>query len=122
MPYSVPTVAWVNIRTAPSTSLMTQLSGVLSVSFERGRQRLTDDIQGLTAVIEFYGSAFGLTDKPNIGTPIVIGTSNNQGYFSGYVTDIERTYGIPYNAGTGKAPEDRIIVRAAGTLALSGAT
>lgn len=120
MPYTPPTVAYVSIRTAPLTSLMTQISGVISVSFERGRQRLVDDIQGLTAIIEFYGSAFGLTDKPEIGTPIVIGTSDNQGYFSGYVTDIERTYGIPYKSGVG--PEDRIVVRAAGALALAGAT
>lgn len=122
MPYSAPTIATVNIRTSPLTSVMTQVPGVISISLERGRQRLIDDIQGLTATIEFYGSAFGLTDLPRIGTPIVIGASNNQGYFSGYVIDITRTYGIPYASGLGYGPEDRIIVTAAGILARAGAT
>lgn len=118
MPYTAPTV---NYSTAMNGTYTT-LTGVLSVSFNRGRQRFIDPFPSTSCQIE-------LIPANSYATPIAVGqyidvrqtnSSSSEAYFVGQITDIDRIYDMPYNAGSGAAPGDRIIITALGPTGLCG--
>ena len=118
MAYTAPTVSY-------ATSIggtYTTLTGVQSILINRGRQRFQDPIPNTVAVIE-------LIPADTYATPLAIGqyldvrTSNSAtapSWFVGRISDVERVYDIPYNAGTGKAPGDRIIITVQGAIGVAG--
>jgi hypothetical protein len=86
-------------------------SQVINVNVRIGRQKITDRWVPDICQIELIPSS--TFTAPTIGSFVkltVTGASNQA--FYGPVTDVQRTYGIPYNAGTGAAPADRVIVTA----------
>lgn len=120
MPYTPPTVNY-------STTLngtYTTLTGVQSVSIRRGRTYFQDNFPGSRCVIELI-PANSYTTPLAIGQYIDVRTTNSgtsPAYFVGQITDVERVYEMPYNAGTGAAPGDRIIITAAGPLGMIAST
>lgn len=118
MPYTAPTV---NYSTAMNGTYTT-LTGVLSVSFNRGRQRFMDPFPPTSCQIE-------LIPANSYATPLEVGqfidvrptnSASSEAYFVGEITDVERTYDMPYNSVTGAAPGDRIRITALGALGLIG--
>jgi hypothetical protein len=86
-------------------------SQVINVSLRIGRQKITDRWTPDICQVELIPSSTFST--PTIGSFVkltVTGASNQA--FYGPVTDVQRTYGIPYNSGTGAAPADRVVVTA----------
>lgn len=118
MPYTPPTVNY-------ATSLggtYTTLTGVQSVTITRGRQRFQDPFPATQMRVE-------LIPANSYTTPLAVGqvidvrptnTATNPAYFSGIITDVQRSYSFPYNAGTGAAPADRITITASGPTGLVG--
>lgn len=113
MPYTPPKVFY-------STTLMgtyTELTGVQSINIVRGRQRFTDPFQGSQCVIELI-PANSYSTALAVGQLLDIRASNSgssPAFFAGQISDVQRTYGIPYNASnTPNAPADRIIITATG--------
>jgi len=121
MPYTAPTVNY----SATNNGTYTTLTGVQSVSIRRGRQRFQDPVTQSTCTIE-------LIPANSYTLPLAIGqfidvrdanTSTSPCYFTGQITDVTRTYDIPYNSTTGAAPGDRITITASGgTGAIGSAT
>ena len=120
MPYTPPTVNYSTTINGTYTSL----TGIQSVSINRGRQRFNDNFAGNTCTVD-------LIPATSYATPLAIGqfidvrTTNAAGspaYFVGTITDIERKYAIPYNTSTGLAAADRIIISATGTTGALGKT
>lgn len=112
MPYTAPTVNYC----ATLDGTYTSLTGIQSVAVSRGRRRFQDNFEASRCVIE-------LIPATSYATPLAIGqfidvrasnTATAAAYFVGVITDVERSYGIPYNSGTGAAPEDRITITATG--------
>lgn len=112
MPYAPPTVNY----SATIDGTYTSLTGVQSISINRGRQRNTDPFPQSSCVIE-------LIPANSYAVPLAIGqfidvrqtnSSASRAFFSGRITDVERFYGMPYNSGTGAAPADRIRITATG--------
>jgi hypothetical protein len=90
------------------------------VSISRGRQRNTDPFPQSSCVIE-------LIPANSYALPLAIGqfidvrqtnSSLSRAFFAGRITDVERSYGIPYNSGTGAAPADRIRITATGGIGI----
>lgn len=113
MPYTPPAVSY----STAINGTYTQLTGVQAVNIRRGRQYFQDNFPGTRCTIE-------LIPATSYATPLAIGqwidvrTSNSSSaaaYFVGQITDVERFYGMPYNAGTGSAPADRIVITATGS-------
>jgi len=118
MPYTAPTV---NYSTAVNGTYTT-LTGVQSVAISRGRQRFQDPFPQSSCVVE-------LIPATSYATPLAIGQyidvrASNAGtavcYFQGRITDVERSYAMPYNSGTGYAPADRIRITASGGTGILG--
>lgn len=112
MPYTAPTV---NYSTAVNGTYTT-LTGIQSVAITRGRQRFQDPYPQSSCVVE-------LIPANSYATPLAIGqyidvrasnTATADCYFQGRITDVQRSYAIPYNSGTGNAPADRITITATG--------
>lgn len=112
MPYTAPTVNY----SATNNGTYTTLTGVQSVNINRGRQRFQDPFPQSTCTVE-------LIPANSYALPLAIGQfidvrDTNSGtspcYFAGQITDVTRTYDIPFNAGTGAAPGDRITITASG--------
>ena len=119
MPYTAPTVNYSPSSGPPNWQTLT---GVQSVSISRGRQRFQDPIAQTNATIE-------LIPATSYSTPLAIGQNidvrdtnadNSPCYFYGRITDIQRSYDMPYNSGTGYAPGDRITISAAGATGVLG--
>lgn len=99
------------------------LTGIQSINITRGRQRATDPFQGSQCVVE-------LIPANTYATPLEIGqffdvratnSAASPALFAGRITDVQRTYGIPYNASnTIAAPADRIIITATGGTGVIG--
>jgi hypothetical protein len=113
MAYTCPTVNY-------STTLngtYTQLTGVQSVSIRRGRTYFQDNFAGSRCVIELV-PANSYTTPLAIGQYIDVRVTNSasaDAYFVGRITDVERTFDIPYSASaTVNAPGDRITITAVG--------
>jgi hypothetical protein len=118
MPYTAPTVNYATTMDGTYTTL----TGVLSVTFNRGRQRFMDPFPPTSCQIE-------LIPANSYATPLAIGqfidvrqtnSSGSEAYFVGQITDVTRAYDMPYNAGTGAAPGDRIVITALGPTGLCG--
>lgn len=116
MTYAAPTV---NYRD-PSTGDWLTMSGVQSVNISRGRQRFQDPFTQTSAVIEIIPTA---TTTFSVGQMIDVRNANDESspcYFQGRITDVQRSYAMPYNAGTGATPADRIRISAAGATGQIG--
>lgn len=120
MPYTPPTV---NYSTS-MTGTYTTLTGVKSVSFNRGRQRFIDPFPSTSCVIE-------LIPANSYATPLAVGqyidvrptnSAASPAYFVGQISDVQRFYDMPYNPSTGAAPGDRIVITALGPLGILGRT
>jgi hypothetical protein len=118
MPYTPPTVNY----STTINGAYTTLTGVQSVSINRGRQRFQDPFPPTNCTIE-------LIPATTYATPLAVGqfidvrdtnSGSSPAYFVGLITDVTRTYAIPYNSGTGYAPGDRITITAAGPVGLVG--
>jgi hypothetical protein len=112
MPYTPPTVNY----SATIDGTYTSLTGVQSVSINRGRQRIADPFPQSSCVVE-------LIPANSYALPLAIGqffdvrqtnSDSSRAFFAGRITDVERIYAIPYNSGTGAAPADRIRITATG--------
>lgn len=95
----------------------TELTGIQSINISRGRQRFIDPFAGSTCTIELI-PANSYSPDLAIGQFLDIRASNSASspaVFVGHITDIERSYGIPYDAGnTIAAPADRITISCTG--------
>lgn len=114
MTYTAPTVNY----SATINGTYTSLTGIQSVSINRGRQRFQDNFNQTSCVIE-------LIPANSYALPLAVGqfidvrdanTSTSPCYFSGVITDVSRRYQMPYNAGTGAAPDDQITITATGAV------
>lgn len=112
MPYTAPTVNY----SATPNGTYTTLTGVQSVVINRGRQRFQDPVRQSSCTIELVPAA-------SYALPLAVGqyidvktanTATSDCYFSGVITDVSRTYAIPYNSVSGSAPADRITISASG--------
>lgn len=112
MPYTPPAVSY----SSTLNGTYTQLTGVQSVNIRRGRAFFQDNFPATRCTVE-------LIPANSYATPLAIGqwldvrTSNSSSaaaYFVGQITDVERSYDMPYTAATGYAPGDRIIITATG--------
>jgi hypothetical protein len=118
MPYTAPTVNYC----ATIDGTYTSLTGIQTVSISRGRQRFQDNFTQTNCTIE-------LIPATTYALPLAVGqfidvrnanTDTSPCYFNGRITDIQRNYSIPYNSGTGYAPQDRIIITATGPTGALG--
>lgn len=121
MPYTAPTVNY----SATPMGTYTSLTGVQSVSIRRGRQRFQDPYTQSSCVIELIpANSYALPLA--IGQSIDVRATNSAStpcYFQGRITDVTRTYEIPYDPVTGAANQDRITITATGgTGAIGSAT
>jgi hypothetical protein len=118
MPYTPPNVYYASVF----DGTYTKLDGIQSVSINRGKSRFQDPTGVTQCQIELipqstYPAAI------TIGQFIDIRETNSGGssaYFVGRITDIERTYDIPYNSGTGVAPGDRVTITVTGGTGVLG--
>jgi hypothetical protein len=100
----------------------TTIDNLQEVSCTVGRQNITDSWSASQAAFTFrYPTGFasplaGL----NVGTPIRLNSPNSStgGTWSGYVKDVQVSWGIPYVAGVGQA--DFLTIQAEGALASWG--
>ena len=93
----------------------TKLDGVQSVSIKRGKSRFQDPTTASQCSIELIPQS--TFPAMSIGQFIDIRDSNSgssSAYFVGKITDIDRSYAIPYNAGTGAAPGDQVTITVTG--------
>jgi hypothetical protein len=112
MPYTTPTVNYC----ATLDGTYTSLTGIQSVSINRGRQRFSDNFTPTNAVIDLIPAATYAVPLA-VGQFIDIRTTNSASspaYFVGTITDVERQYAMPYNTVSGVAPADRITITATG--------
>ena len=119
MTYTAPTVNY----SATLNGTYTSLTGIQSVSINRGRQRFQDNFLQTSCVIE-------LIPADSYALPLAVGqfidvrdanTSTSPCYFAGRITDVSRRFDMPYNAGTGAAPGDRITITATGAIGVLAA-
>ena len=95
--------------------IYTKLDGVQSVSINRGKARFQDSSTASQCSIELIPQS--TFPSMTIGQFIDIRDTNSgasAAYFSGKITDIQRSYAIPYNSGTGAAPADRVVISITG--------
>jgi hypothetical protein len=120
MSYIAPTVNYSAIIDGTYTSL----PGVQSVSITGGRQRFQDNFQHTNCVIELIP-----TDTFSSFMPLAVGqfidvrdanTDVSPCYFAGIITDVSRKFSMPFNAVTGAAPGDRIVITATGGVGVLG--
>ena len=113
MPYTPPKV-WYS---ATINGTYTELTGIQSINIRRGRQQYTDPFSQSQCTIELI-PANSYSPALAIGQFIDIRATNSAAspaFFAGRITDISRSYGIPYNASaTIAAPADRITITATG--------
>jgi hypothetical protein len=114
MPYTTPTVNY----SATLNGTYTSLTGIQSVSINRGRQRFQDNFPQTSCVIE-------LIPANSYALPLAVGqfidvrdanSSSSPAYFVGAITDVSRQFAMPYKSGTGAAPQDRITITATGAV------
>lgn len=118
MPYTAPVICY----NSGASATWYELTGVQSVNISRGRQRFQDPVNQSSAVIELI-PATSYTLPLAVGQTIEVRTANDgtaDCYFQGRVTDIQRSYAFPYNAGTNYAPGDRITISATGATGIIG--
>jgi len=120
MSYTAPTVNY----SATLDGTYTSLTGVQSISITRGKQRYQDNFSQNTCVIELIpASSYTLPLAINQYIDIRdANTSTSPCYFAGVITDVQRSFDIPFNSVTGSAPNDRIIITATGATGKLGST
>lgn len=118
--YTLPIVSYFDNRMANYTTL----TGVQSVVVRRGRTFFQDPWSASTITIE-------LVPATSYAVPIEVGQKidlrsgsslTSRRWFHGQITSVQRVYGMPYNAGTGYAPQDRIIITGTGGTGLVAMT
>jgi hypothetical protein len=120
MAYTVPVVSYAAVNNFEGT--YTALTGIQSVSINRGRRRFQDQFAPTVCTIELI-PANSYTVPLEVGQWIDVRTSNvssADAYFTGRISDVERDYSFPYNSGTGAAPADRITITALGAMGSMG--
>jgi len=119
MAYTAPTVNYC----ATMDGTYTTLTGVQNVRVTRGRQRFQDPFPPTTLTVE-------LIPANSYAVPLAVGQfidvkdtniAASSAYFVGQITDVQRSYGIPYNSVSGAAPADRITITATGATGVIGA-
>jgi hypothetical protein len=114
MTYTPPTVNY----SATHNGTYTTLTGIQSVSLRRGRQRFQEPFSQSICTIE-------LIPANSYALPLAIdqfidirdtNSASSPCYFEGQITDVTRTYDLPYNNVSGAAPGDRITVTATGAV------
>ena len=111
MAYTPPNVYYASVF----NGTYTKLDGVQSVSISRGKSRFQDPQTASQCSIELIPQS--TFPSITIGQFIDIRDSNSgssSAYFVGKITDIQRSYAIPYNAGTGATPADRVVITVTG--------
>jgi len=111
MPYTAPNVYYASVF----DGTYTKLDGVQSVSISRGKSRFQDPQTASQCSVELIPQS--TFPSMTIGQFIDIRDSNSgasSAYFAGKITDIQRSYAIPYNAGTGATPADRVTITVTG--------
>jgi hypothetical protein len=118
MTYTAPTVNYSATRTGTYTSL----TGIQSVSINRGRQRFQDNFtQSILTVELIPADSYALPLA--VGQFIDVRDANNGSspcYFFGVISDVSRKFDMPYNSVSGAAPGDRITITATGPVGLIG--
>lgn len=112
MPYTPPNVYYATTF----NGTYTKLDGVESVSITRGKSRFQDAVSASQCVIEIIPQTT-FPASMQLGQFIDIRDTNSgasSAYFVGKIIDIERKYSIPYDAVTGFAPADRVIITITG--------
>lgn len=120
MPYTTPKVTY----SATYNGGFAQLSGVQSATVTRGRQYFQDNFSGSQCNVELI-AADSYTLPLAVGQWLELRETTSQYspcYFSGRITDVNRTYGMKYDSGTGAAPSDRIFITAVGATGMLGTT
>lgn len=119
MPYTAPKVFY----SATINGTYTELGNIQSINITRGRQRFTDPFVSSQCSIELI-PANSYSPALEIGQFLDVRLTNSSAspaYFNGRITDIERRYGIPYNASnTIAAPQDRITITVTGGTGILG--
>jgi hypothetical protein len=113
MSYSPPGVFY----SATLDGTYTALTGIQSVSINRGRQRFQDNFLPTSCIIELI-PADSYTVPLEVGQFLDVREGNDANficYFQGVITDVNRRFDMPYDSGTGAAPGDRITITATGT-------
>jgi hypothetical protein len=112
MTYTAPVASY----SATLDGTYTALTGIQSISVNRGRQRFQDNFLPTSCVIE-------LIPANSYALPLTVGqfidvrdanTSTSPCYFAGRITDVSRRFDMPFNAVSGAAPGDRITITATG--------
>jgi len=119
MPYTTPVASY----STTINGTYTALTGIQTISINRGRQRFQDPFRQSSCVIELI-PANSYATALAVGQYIDVRDSNSASspsYFVGRITDVNRSYDMPYNAGTGSAPGDRITIFATGGTGVIGA-
>jgi len=114
MSYSTPVVSY----SATLDGTYTALTGIQSAVITRGRQRFQDPTQPMTLSLELIpANSYALPLARGQFIDVRATSSNtSDGYFQGQIIEVKRQYAIPFNSGTGAAPEDRIIIEAVGSI------
>lgn len=117
MAYTTPTVNYATTYSGTYTTL----TGVQSITINRGRDYYQDNIKQSVCIVELIPST-------SYATALAIGqfidvrdtnTTTSRAYFCGRITDVRRDYAIPYTSATSYAPGDRITITATGTTGLA---
>lgn len=112
MPYTAPTVNYSETLNGTYTTI----TGVQSVSINRGRERFQDNFTPTVCQVELIpANSYALPFA--VGQFIDVRDANNASspcYFFGVITDVNRNYQMPYKTVTGAAPADRITITATG--------
>lgn len=120
MTYTAPVVSY-------STTLngtYTTITGIQNVQIRRGRMNFQDNFPQTLLTVE-------LIPANSYATPFAVGqfidvresnSASAKAWFCGQITDVQRTYEMPYNSSTGAAPADRIVLTATGALGFLGST
>jgi hypothetical protein len=120
MTYTAPVAAY----SATLEGTYTALTGIQSISVTRGRQRFQDNFPQSNCVIELIpANSYALPLA--VGQFIDVRDANNGTspcYFTGRITDISRRFDMPFDAGSGAAPGDRITITATGPTGQVGAS
>jgi hypothetical protein len=117
--YATPVAAY----SATLDGTYTALTGIQSISVNRGRQRLQDNFVPTSCVIQ-------LIPANSYTVPLAVGqfidvrdanTATSPCYFQGVITDVSRRFDMPFNAVTGSAFGDRITITATGSTGVLAA-
>lgn len=120
MPYVVPTVSFSTVYDGTFTTI----TGIQSVQINRGRKYFQDNFSASSCTIEIIPQDAGgvAAPMPIVGQWLEVRVPGGVGaaYFNGRVTDVNRTYGYPYNGTSKAAPADRVTITATGPTGMLG--